>query len=881
MSEEIRLFKALQLEHGKKHIEGAELPLCISSNLNPRFALRPYQERAYKYFVNYLEHDFDGKPRQNHQLLFHMATGSGKTIMMAGAIAYLYSKGYRKFLFFVNSSNIINKTRDNFLNQSSRKYLFAPTISVGDKRVDIREVTSFQSVNMDDINIVFTTIQGLHMALNTPRENSITFDDFEGDKVVLISDEAHHINVDTKKGKVVDQDELFEVISWEGTVEKIFKSHPENILLEFTATVDFSDDNLKKKYYPKLIFDYPLKEFRIDGYSKEVKVLQADLEPFDRALQAVLLSQYRRKVFEKYRHSIKPVVMFKSRRIGESQLFFEEFKSGIKSLTANKLTQLHANSANPAMHRVFDYLKANNISLVNLITELQEDFSDDKLITVNSKEESELKQIAVNTLETNSYRAVFAVDKLNEGWDVLNLFDIVRLYDTRDSKDGKTGKTTMSEAQLIGRGARYCPFQISPEQPLFIRKYDADLDNELRICEEIYYHSAYNPKYVQELNLALQDIGMKGKETKEQKVVLKQAFRDSSFFKSGFVFLNERVKYNREDIYGLDSSVVNQTHSVSLRTGYSQTVVAFDDGAKTATTAAKPDRGIERVRKDYLLSSFGQAVLRKALHRIEFFEFANLKRHLPHLASIDEFLTSERYLGDVKAEVSGLESEINNLTQEQRLEVASQVLEVIAIHLAGDKVGYKGSKEFKPNFVNKVFGDKKLNFSSEGGDDKEFGSSMLDPTTTSYHLDLSTRTWFAFEDCFGTSEEKMLIQYIDKRYADLKKKYSDIYLLRNEKHFQLFAFDDGSPLEPDFVLFLTAKVKEKSMHYQVFIEPKGKHLLRADVWKEDFLKSIKSLGRVEQLFETRHYFVWGLPFFNSVERMPEFETGFNELLTTN
>ncbi len=36
----------------------------------------------------------------------------------------------------------------------------------------------------------------------------------------------------------------------------------------------------------------------------------------------------------------------------------------------------------------------------------------------------------------NEFRAVFAVDMLNEGWDVLNLFDIVRLYDTRDSRSG-------------------------------------------------------------------------------------------------------------------------------------------------------------------------------------------------------------------------------------------------------------------------------------------------------------------------------------------------------------------------------------------------------------------------------------------------------------
>jgi type III restriction enzyme len=46
-----------------------------------------------------------------------MATGSGKTVMMAGLILYLYERGYRKFLFFVNRGQIVEKTKDNFINQ--------------------------------------------------------------------------------------------------------------------------------------------------------------------------------------------------------------------------------------------------------------------------------------------------------------------------------------------------------------------------------------------------------------------------------------------------------------------------------------------------------------------------------------------------------------------------------------------------------------------------------------------------------------------------------------------------------------------------------------------------------------------------------------------
>ena len=108
-----------------------------------------------------------------------MATGSGKTLIMAGLILYLYEKGYRNFLFFVNSTNIIDKTRDNFLNTLSSKYLFSNNIAFADKTVTVREVANFQAADREGISVVFSTIQGLHLSLNVPSENSLTYDDFE------------------------------------------------------------------------------------------------------------------------------------------------------------------------------------------------------------------------------------------------------------------------------------------------------------------------------------------------------------------------------------------------------------------------------------------------------------------------------------------------------------------------------------------------------------------------------------------------------------------------------------------------------------------------------------------------------------------------------
>jgi type III restriction enzyme len=104
----------------------------------------------------------------------------------------------------VNSTNIIEKTKDNFLNSLSEKYLFAPKIKFGEKEVFIKEVQNFEAANPEDINILFITIQGLHTRLNYPKENALTEEEFEGKDIVLISDEAHHLQTITRNQREED-----------------------------------------------------------------------------------------------------------------------------------------------------------------------------------------------------------------------------------------------------------------------------------------------------------------------------------------------------------------------------------------------------------------------------------------------------------------------------------------------------------------------------------------------------------------------------------------------------------------------------------------------------------------------------------------------------
>lgn len=852
------------------------VPNSLVSNLKRSFDIRPYQQDAFGRFIFYWEQYANRPKGVPTQLLYHMATGSGKTLIMAGLILYLYEKGYRHFLFFVNSTNIIEKTKDNFLNTLSSKYLFAENISFSDNQVSIREVENFQNALSDDINISFNTVQGLHSKLNTPRENALTYDDFESNKMVLISDEAHHINAETKKGKDLSTDDIENIASWEATITRIFNANPENVMLEFTATADLSNPDIARKYDHKLLFDYPLRQFRADGYSKDVQTLQADLPSFDRALQAILLSQYRRKLFEKQGLFIKPVILFKSKTIKESNVFQEEFTKQLKTLSVDTLERLKQHNTDTIIKKVFDYCTLNNISLDNLIEEIKVDFDEDKQISVNSKDESETKQIAINTLEDedNPYRAIFAVDKLNEGWDVLNLFDIVRLYNIRDAKKSIPGKTTMQEAQLIGRGARYCPFQLDENQPLYRRKFDKDEANEMRICEELYYHASYNPRYIQELNTALIEIGIKPPKTVQRELNIKHSFAQTNFYKSGFIFKNEQKKYNREDIFSLNRSIIEHTHEVKLQTGIVKQKKAFEDEPISETK-------VETKNKEYQLLDFGERIIRKALNKLDFYRFNNLQKHLPNLQSIKEFINSENYLAKIKINVKGIKSEIENLTPQQKLDIAIDVLDSVSLTIGSDKVEFKGTKEFKPFMMKDIIKNKTLNFALDDDiSDKETGRSMLNATETNYPLDLTSRDWYAQTDCFGTSEEKALIQYIDSIYENLRQLYDDIYLVRNERHFKIFTFDDGRPFEPDFVLFLFCKKENLICQYQIFIEPKGAHLILQDEWKQDFLLQIRKLAKIEQLWQGREYNIWGLPFFNKsiAEQDTKFKEAFHKFM---
>jgi len=835
------LYERLVEEFGKRTIAQTEIPASLKDNLSKNFDLRPYQIEAFQRFICYYKNDLDFKERPSH-LLFNMATGSGKTLIMAGLILYLYEQGYRNFLFFVNSTNIIEKTKDNFLNPASIKYLFNQKITIGNRRVRVNSVQNFEGANQSEINICFTTIQKLHIDLTTQKENAITYEDFRKHKVVLIADEAHHMNVATKS-----EMEMFE--SWENTVQRIFEQNRDNLLLEFTATHDFTHPAMVEKYRNKVIFRYDLPEFRNDRFSKDVTLVYSDFDLNERIIQALILSQYKREVAAKYRINLKPVILFKAQKtIAQSQENKANFHKVIEKLSAKQIAKIRKSNI-AIIQRAFRFFEENKINDDQLAERLKREFHEDFCLSVNDETEKENYQILVNTLEdkSNRIRAIFAVQKLNEGWDVLNLFDIVRCYEPRDTGRAKIGTTTLSEAQLIGRGARYFPF-VLPENPdRFRRKFDGDLDHELRVIEELHYHSINNSRYIAEIRQALVEQGIMDENEVTKELKLKDSFKKTQFYKFGLIYTNRAIEKDFTHVKSFaDLGVKKRNHVHVIATGHGGASAVLTQGRQNAVVA-------DETRKDLPVKQIEQNIIHSAIARNPFYTFDSLKHYFPHLESMREFAASEKYLGSLEITFQG------NIYQleENKVEKLNAVLDLlgeIETEVRQQNTLYEGTRDFQYSRVHEVFTDKLLKFSKDnerGKDDAQFEHFV------------SAKDWFAFNTIYGTSEEKAFVRMLDRHIEKLKEQYENIYLVRNEGYFAIYNFSDGRTFQPDFVLFLHEK-SGKSLTYQLFIEPKGGHLTDKDRWKENFLKEIKQeFGNKVLKLEESKYRLIGVPFYNN------------------
>ncbi|WP_241823242.1 DEAD/DEAH box helicase family protein [Helicobacter pylori] len=792
-----------------------ELPTHITSNLKKE--LRDYQKQA---IHNYLEKR-QSHPTQKH-FMFEMATGSGKTLVMAALILECCKQGYQNFIFFVNSTSILEKTRLNFTDSVSSKYLFSENININDENTEIKSINNLNESHNGAINIYFSTIQGLFSLFTKAKENAITLEDLKDQKLVFLADEAHHLNTETKKK--LNDSEASEKRNWESVVKLALEQNKDNLLLEFSATIP-NEKSVEEKYKNLKVATYTLKEFSEDKFCKNIYSLSYENKELEtRFLGACVSSLYKELLAQHHNiENFKPCILFKSERIEESKENQERFNAFLENLSPLDLENFFNHSRNAFFKAAKNFFDERNYT-PNLVAFLQTKFKKSTQINTNNEKELEKGMLLLNSLEDrdNPKRVIFSVDKLNEGWDVLNLFDIVRLKNKASQKD------TIKDAQLIGRGARYYPFSYNDFKPSRIEFYQRkfDLANPLSTLERLDYHAIYDSEFIAKLNNELQDLGL-GFVNEKQTIPLTPTKRFKCYYASNTKDKNKNL-FNKDYTDPVEATL-KSLHVPLFAFGVREKKVDFKEENKGDTTYYIPHT-LDKIPLNYFL---------KALN-LKNLDFKTLKKAFKKHAFNNKVGFIEQYISSLKT----------NFHKNQKFDDNKTLLK-LAVYIIGN---------LKDTLLKEQ--DK---YEVSALELKEFETHNKSLSVSEWEKNIPPYEWLLFKDMrkLDSDLEREFLDFINKNKEVLDKKFKEWCVLRNDHFTELKVFCNiegpfyAQGFEPDFILFAQTH-SDEFLGFTCYMEAKGEHLEPSNAWKKEFLEMLENATLKSH---NKKLHLKGLPFF--------------------
>ena len=393
---------------------------------------------------------------------FKMATGSGKTYVMALSILWQYFNHKKenkddytsKFLLIAGEKNIIydRLTRDFKNGKIFRELPIIPSEWL--EGFDLEVILKEDPIHVIPESVLFlTNIQQLQERKNTREEVSIYInqvmelqevsnvnDIYQENRIkevltscpniAILKDEAHHIYSFEKKWKQILID-LHRKL-------KIQYSQGVNMELDFSAT----PKNENGALFPWIISDFSLKE------AIEMNIVKRPLKGVLKNAKEIAS----KKSVERYRAWIDAGIKR-----------WREYKKALSSLSKRPVLFFQC-SENEEADEVFEYVNSlsdlkNNVLLIHT----------DSTGEVTKKDLPQAREFAKNIddPEKSPYEVIISTMMLNEGWDVRNVNVIVGLRPYGS-------KRKVLPEQVIGRGLR----KMFPEE-------DANVDKSINVLEVI------------------------------------------------------------------------------------------------------------------------------------------------------------------------------------------------------------------------------------------------------------------------------------------------------------------------------------------------------------------------------------------------------------
>ena len=395
---------------------------------------------------------------------FKMATGSGKTYVMALSIVWQYFNHKKenkhdytsKYLLIAGEKNVIydRLTRDFKDGKIFRELPLIPP--EWREQFDLKVILKEDPIHIIPEAVLFlTNIQQLEERKNRKEE----VEEYVDDVLVLEKVKRHDIYQENRIKEVLTscsnimilKDEAHHIYSFEKAWEKILLELNKNLAsqhgkginmeLDFTATPKTETGAL----FPWIIVDFSLKE------AIEMNIVKLPLKGLVKGAREIASN----KAVERYRAWIDAGI----RR-------WREYKDKLKPLSKKPVLFFQC-PENEEADEIFDYVNSAVPDLKNKVLLIHTDSTGEVKKSDLPKAREFAKTIDDPDPEKNPYESIVSTLMLNEGWDVRNVNVIVGLR-------SYTSKRKVLPEQVIGRGLR----KMFPEE-------DANVDKSINILEVI------------------------------------------------------------------------------------------------------------------------------------------------------------------------------------------------------------------------------------------------------------------------------------------------------------------------------------------------------------------------------------------------------------
>lgn len=387
----------------------------------------------------------------------YMATGAGKSYVIF-AIAYLsiLLGKVKRVLVLGPPSTVIEQG----LTEKFRDYMFSPKgLALREKLPEkYRNIqVSLCNANdiVDDYSIVIENINAVY----TKGENAITDMLFKHtEEVLVLSDEVHHAYSHLKfgdAGVAFDFDGM-NYGKGEDKNERLWMKFLRDNLLEdqklseetkikrhigFTGTPYNQND-----FFPDVIFDYSIKDALEEGIIKRINPLlkiktsddDSDLTQ-DQRYEQIIQTHLDNKDRYSYGGLVKPISIF----INNTQKAAQDNADKFYTVYSRYLSKHDPFYQGQTVNAIEGLLRNDKVVIVATSSANREDYLDQ----LNRIEETDPVKTGGRT------EFIFAVNKLSEGWDVDNVFQIVPMQE-------KVFNSKLLISQVLGRGLRL-PRQVS------------------------------------------------------------------------------------------------------------------------------------------------------------------------------------------------------------------------------------------------------------------------------------------------------------------------------------------------------------------------------------------------------------------------------------